>query len=52
MDSMVATDAVEDNNLFVIDTVGEKPEDQINDVPVKKLKRRNLMTRRKKIRKR
>jgi len=41
MESMVPTAGVEDNNLFVIDTVGEKPQEEINDVPVKKLKRRN-----------
>ena len=39
MDSIVP--AVEDNNMFVIDTVGEKPAEEVHHVPVKKLKRRN-----------
>ena len=35
------TGAVEDNNLFVIDTQGDTTGQTIMDVPVKKLKRRN-----------
>ena len=45
MESMVEpTEAVEDNNLFVIDTQGDTTGQTIvdtQDVPVKKLKRRN-----------
>ena len=42
MESMEPSGAVEDNNLFVIDTVGEtQPQEQTDHVPVKKLKRRN-----------
>ena len=41
----VAPSAAEDNNLFVIDTVGETLNEskvtEVPEVPVKKLKRRN-----------
>ena len=42
MESVAPSSVVEDNNLFVIATVGEtQPQEQTDHVPVKKLKRRN-----------
>ena len=42
MESVASCSVVEDNNLFVIDTVGETlTEEKVAEVPVKKLKRRN-----------
>ena len=43
MESMEPSVAVEDNNLFIIDTQGDTTGENMaaQDVPVKKLKRRN-----------